>query len=73
MKYIKKPVVVEAFEFGIDEYPEWFKEEDGDVINRVKSGDFIIKESNGEIYQCSKDIFEATYEPFEKDTNVCVS
>lgn len=24
MKYVKKPVVVEAFQFGIDESPEWF-------------------------------------------------
>lgn len=24
MKYIKKPIVVEAFQFGIDETPEWF-------------------------------------------------
>src|SRR3954469_557639 len=25
MKYVNKPVVVEAFQFGVDEYPEWFK------------------------------------------------
>jgi hypothetical protein len=24
IKYVKKPVVVEAFQFGIDEIPEWF-------------------------------------------------
>lgn len=23
-KYRKKPVVVEAFRFGVDEYPSWF-------------------------------------------------
>lgn len=31
MKYVKKPVVVEAFQFGVDEYPEWFKfDKDGE-------------------------------------------
>lgn len=25
-KYRKKPVVVEAFKFGVDEYPSWFYE-----------------------------------------------
>jgi hypothetical protein len=25
MKYVKKPIEVEAFQFGVDEYPEWFK------------------------------------------------
>jgi hypothetical protein len=29
MKYVKKPVVVEAFQFGVDEEPEWFLDEDG--------------------------------------------
>lgn len=24
MKYVKKPFVVEAFQFGVDEEPEWF-------------------------------------------------
>lgn len=29
MKYVKKPIVVEAFQFGVDEEPEWFVDEDG--------------------------------------------
>lgn len=29
MKYVKKPIVVEAFQFGVDEEPEWFLDEDG--------------------------------------------
>ncbi len=24
MKYVKKPIVVEAFRFGHDQHPEWF-------------------------------------------------
>lgn len=27
MKFRKKPVVIEAFRFGIDEIPEWFLDE----------------------------------------------
>lgn len=26
MKYRKKPIVIEAFRYGIDDVPEWFKE-----------------------------------------------
>jgi len=26
MKYVKKPIVVEAFQFGVEEYPDWFIE-----------------------------------------------
>jgi hypothetical protein len=29
MKYVKKPVVVEAFQFGVDDAPEWFTKEYG--------------------------------------------
>lgn len=26
MKFRKKPIVIEAFQYGFDVYPEWFKE-----------------------------------------------
>jgi len=35
MRYRKKPVVIEAFMFGRDEYPEWF-------TSAVNSGDVKI-------------------------------
>lgn len=83
MKYVKKPIVVEAFEFGVDEYPDWFSCHvyyvpvagqdhmleciiptlEGEM--QAHKGDMIIKGIKGEIYPCKKDIFEATYEPFE--------
>jgi hypothetical protein len=71
-KYVKKPIVVEAFQYG-DDIPEW-------AIDRVKCiapgqilvdtlegkmiaylGDFIIKGIKNEIYPCKSDIFHDTY------------
>jgi hypothetical protein len=78
LKYIKKPVEVEAFQFGIDEFPNWFiyKINKNNVIikddcayiktlegtMKAYKGDFIIKGVKGEIYPCKPDIFEQTYE-----------
>lgn len=96
MKYVKKPIVVEAFQLGVDVVPGWFYvaklvgEDAGCEIVDIhyktgeigiiqsciiytpegdmtaNKGDFIIKGVKGEIYPCKKDIFEATYEPFEE-------
>lgn len=89
MKYVKKPVVVEAFQFGVDEMPDWFGymhkalnydlnlEGSQELVAvcftspfqqtmTANKGDYIIKESNGEIYPCKADIFEATYEKVEE-------
>lgn len=79
MKYVKKPVVVEAFQFGVDEYPDWFVERDlvfqqgsdrilipnpqGQPVY-ANIGDMVIKDIKGEIYPCKKDIFDAFHEPF---------
>lgn len=35
-KYIKKPVVIEAFQLGIDCIPDWF-------MDRVRSNDIVLK------------------------------
>lgn len=82
MKYVNKPVVVEAFQFGVDEYPEWFKGNSQislheDYPNCCKiitlegvmeawKYDMIIKGIKGEIYPCKKDIFDASYESFKE-------
>lgn len=81
-KFRKKPVVIEAFRFGIDNWPEWFADKvtNNDVVTysdhcqivtlegvmRGEVGDFIIQGVNGEIYPCKPDIFEKTYEPVEE-------
>ncbi len=74
MKFVKKPVVIEA--------TQWFKDGDhyavidaslsgmpvyvidtleGEML--VSPGDWIIKGVKGEHYPCKPDIFEMTYEP----------
>lgn len=80
-KYRKKPVVIDAFRLGYDSYPDWFttarangavrlampeciiQTPDGEI--RVLMGNYIIRGMMGEIHGCRSDIFEATYEPTE--------
>ena len=77
-KYRKKPVVIEAFQWTVDEVPSWWKNESSDFKINVSTGsvfiptlegmheakinDFIIQGIKGELYPCKPDIFEATYE-----------
>lgn len=81
MKFRKKPVVIEAFRFLIDEVPQWWSDSLNvkiDVLHheavietlegtmRASLGDWIIKGVKGELYPCKPDIFEATYEKVEE-------
>ncbi len=74
MKYRKKPIVVEAFQFdGTNDTLGVFRREEDlspyvvtihDQCCYVVSGDWIIAEPDGvHFYPCKPDIFEATYEP----------
>lgn len=74
--FVKRPVIVEAFQFGVDTAPEWFKAkyitvENGETIACIETlegdmlfhnGDYVIKGVEGELYPCRKNIFEKTYE-----------
>lgn len=77
-KYRKKTSVVDAFQWLMDDVPEWitFAIRD-DIINfdirgmiistpegemLASPGDYIIKGVNGELSLCKPDIFEQTYE-----------
>ena len=78
-RWRKKPVVIEAFRYRIDDRPEWFcdKVTTGEIMTyethcdihtregvmRGEVGDCIIRGVKGEIYPCKPDIFDATYEP----------
>lgn len=80
MKYIKKPVEVEAVQWNgenAEEVLEFtnrtaeFKNGEmkiptleGTMTTNV--GDYIIKGVKGEVYPCKPDIFEATYTGFEE-------
>ena len=78
MLYRKKPVEVEAFQFGVDCLPSWLHDgvqrgyvsiKNGCVYIKTlegtmvaNKGDFIIKGIKGEIYPCKPDIFKQTYD-----------
>jgi hypothetical protein len=80
-KFRKRPVVIEAFKYGIDHRPDWFQDKvkSLDIITfpkycdistlegvmRAVFGDYVIQGIKGEIYPCKADIFIATYEPVE--------
>jgi hypothetical protein len=59
-KFIKKPVVVEAYQV--------FKEEKIETLEGTMTaspGDWIVKGVNGEKYPVKPDIFEKTYKPLD--------
>lgn len=82
MKYIKKPVVIEAIQWKGNNFVEidnfiTIEHEtypsQGIVIIPTLEGiheaslnDYIIKGVKGEFYPCKPDIFEITYEPVEE-------
>ncbi|ARC74953.1 MULTISPECIES: hypothetical protein [Bacillus subtilis group] len=57
-KFIKKPVVVEAYQIDKEMYIETLE---GTL--KASPGDWIIKGVNGEVYPCKPDVFEKTYRP----------
>lgn len=76
-KYVKKPIEIEAFQFGVDDIPDWALDKISFENNNMKveysiitlegdmklqEEDYIIKGAYGEVYPCKKDIFEATYD-----------
>jgi len=80
MKFKKRPVVVEAFQWMKDEVPSWWRDAKGIQIevetgcaiiptlegdHRAQPGDWIIQGVKGELYPCKPDIFEVTYEHLE--------
>lgn len=78
-KYRKKPVVIEALQFTLDNYKECEEFLEGNHDNtlnypniktlegtmRVSLHDYIIKGVQGEFYPCKPDIFKQTYEEVE--------
>ena len=83
MKYIKKPIPVEAFCPAEEAWPEWFVSghtsvelhDRGMTITidtlegemKCSGDDYIIRGVDGELYPCRRDIFLKTYEKFEED------
>lgn len=77
-KFRKLPVIIEAFQYGKDPYPDWFMEaiSSDTVIDydhhaaittkegvmEANQGDWIIKGVQNELYPCKPSIFQQTYE-----------
>ena len=77
MKFVSKPVVIEAFRLGIDNYPDWFiakpisldetTNEFHSLIRtlegnmKANEGDWIIKGTEGELYPCKDSVFRKKY------------
>lgn len=58
-KYIKKPVVIEAYQTDKELIIHTLE---GDM--KAMPGDYIITGVNGEQYPCKPDIFHKTYEEY---------
>jgi len=62
MKYIKKPIPIEAVEITDDQ----FTVETLEGTMRGNKGDFLITGVRGEKYICQRDIFLETYEAVQE-------
>lgn len=72
VKTYRKTALVEAFKFGYEEAPKWFKNSRKvSLNNRIETlegwiefekGDYIIRNATKELYVCKANIFEKTYE-----------
>jgi len=82
MEFRKRPIIIDAFRWLVDEPPDWWQEAEGitaDLISEsafiptlegtheAKKGDYIIQGVKGELYPCKPDIFALTYEKVERE------
>lgn len=82
MKYVKKPILIEAIQIKRDNIPELIKFSHGDfeyidgssycMVNTLEGtmqchfGDYLVKGIHGEFYACKKEVFEESYELVEE-------
>ena len=83
MKYVKKPIVIEAMEYKremniatcmnfcdklvYDIVANEYAIKTLEGMMKVSEGDYIIKGVQGEFYPCKPDIFKATYDEYGKE------
>ena len=65
-KYIKKPVMIEAYQTDVEMDIETLE-----GTMRASVGDYIITGVQGEQYPCKPDIFEQTYDKVEESQTDC--
>lgn len=73
MKYIRKEVVVDAFQYGIEKFPKWFEwawvigvasDKNGKLTvndQTVEINDWIILGAHNEIWVVERDTFNSYY------------
>lgn len=76
MRYLKKPMEIQAYRYEFDRKPSWMIENHNYTItpNRsaitintkdgeeiVTPGDYIIRNDSGELSICKADVFEKSY------------
>lgn len=61
-KYVKKPVVIDAY---LNDEEVMMETREG--VLKAYKGDYIIRGVEGEIYPCNPDIFWKTYEKVEDE------
>jgi hypothetical protein len=89
VKYIKKPVVIDAIQWDGDNFNEIVHNFVGILCGQIHDnklgiltlegdmtadiGDWIIRGVKGEFYLCKPDIFEMTYEPVDEMTQLWIN
>lgn len=72
-RFQKKPVIIEAFQWGVDLIPNWFAGQQHPITGQwyiltlegrmyISEGDWVIKGVENEQYPCKPDIFAKTYQ-----------
>jgi len=81
MKFLKKPIMVDAFRYNVDSTPDWFKDEkavvhalkiDSDTVFYTRegqvvahNGDWIVRDYAGDIRSHTPEAFEQNYEKIQ--------
>jgi hypothetical protein len=76
MKYVHKPIEVDAIQYNVDNKKDIFAFTKGDVLSGsilgcsigliIDKGDWIIRELNGKLYLCTPEMFEKMYQRIDK-------
>lgn len=67
-KAVKKPIPINCVQMKED-----FEVETAEGTLRGKAGDYLMMGVNGELYPCSREIFEKTYEWMDTDEDLSES
>lgn len=71
-----KNLVIEAFQVGIDEMPDWILKKPKDVFftgtecfvgtEKCSYGDYVLQSLNGDIFTCTQKTFDKIFESVQR-------